>query len=47
MNKAGGRDMADRLSSIVANSLDTQTKTRIWRARRIKAARSSTGCSEP
>ncbi len=27
MNKAGGRDMADRLSSIVANSLDTQTKT--------------------
>ena len=27
MNKANGPDIADRLSSIVANSLDTQTKT--------------------
>jgi AraC family transcriptional regulator len=28
MNKADGQDTADRLSAIVANSLDTQTKTR-------------------
>src|ERR1700745_4341129 len=27
MNKADGQDTADRLSTIVANSLDTQTKT--------------------
>jgi len=47
MNKADGQDTADRLSAIVANSLDTQAKRKIWRAKRIKAARSSTGCSEP
>jgi len=28
MNKADGQDTADRLSTIVANSLDTQAKTR-------------------
>src|ERR1700751_5371426 len=27
MNKVDGRDMADRLSAIVANSMDTQAKT--------------------
>ena len=46
MNKADGQDTADRLSAIVANSLDTQRKPKIWRARRTKAAPSSTGCSE-
>jgi hypothetical protein len=43
MSKADGQDTADRLSGIVANSWTLRRKRKIWRAKRIKAARSSTG----
>jgi len=41
MNKADGQDTADRLSTIVANSLDTQAKTQDLARQAYQYARSS------